>query len=217
MLCPAILFPHIAYFRIYCLCLGFSLLFHRNHSYCQAVTICSRAQAAILRSSGNSVKEIAKLFKTERWVNKWPKRKSFEDKPWSGRPSVLTNYARNVTSSKVWILTNKGWKALKRKKMPLSSEKQRRPRLKFARKYSKLAAEARIGGGDFLFADECCKYLGHYPNPENHIVWGSQECDVPPAYQVKQSAKVMVWRGMTGRGLTKLLTLPSGQTLPSKY
>ena len=38
----------------------------------------ARAQAAILRSSGHSVKEIAKfLNKTVRWV----KRECFEDKP----------------------------------------------------------------------------------------------------------------------------------------
>ena len=49
----------------------------------------ARAQAAILRSSGHSVKEIAKSFnKTERWVNKWSKRECFEDKPRRGRPSV---------------------------------------------------------------------------------------------------------------------------------
>ena len=56
----------------------------------------ARAQAAILRSSGHSVKENAKLFnKTERWVNKWSKRECFDDKPRSGRPSVLINYPRN--------------------------------------------------------------------------------------------------------------------------
>ena len=55
----------------------------------------ARAQAAILRSSGHSVKEITKCFnKTERWVNKWSKRECFEDKPRSGRPSGLTNCAR---------------------------------------------------------------------------------------------------------------------------
>ena len=55
----------------------------------------ARAQAAILRSSGHSVKEIAKFFnETERWVNKWSKRECFEDKPRSRRPSVLINCAR---------------------------------------------------------------------------------------------------------------------------
>ena len=45
--------------------------------------------------------------------------------------------------------------------------------------------------GQFLFTDECPKYLFQYPNPKNDIVWGSQECDVPPAFQVKQFAKVI--------------------------
>ena len=34
---------------------------------------------------------------------------------------------------------------------------------------------------------------------------------------MKQSAKVMVWVGVTGRGLTKLHMLPTGQTLTSEY
>ena len=90
----------------------------------------------------------------------------------------------NVSSTKVWSLTNKGWKAFKRKKIPQSSEKQRRARLNFSRKYSKFTAE---DWENFLFTDKCRKYLVRYPNPENHIVWGSQECDVPPAYQLKQT------------------------------
>ena len=166
VLCPAIFSPHIACFRIYCLN-GFVLDFLFSFTEI-TVTVCVRAQAAILHSSAHLVKAIAKLFeKTERWVNKWSKRKSFEGKPRSGRPSVLTNYGRNnttkakykhnnskrkiaqkvqhhninVSSTKIWSLTNKGWKAFKRKKIPLLSEKQRRPRLKFSRKYSKLTAE----------------------------------------------------------------------------
>ena len=103
--CLAIFFPHIVCLRIYCLfiIILFSLLFHENHSHCQAVTVCARAQAAVLRSSGHSVREIAKLFKkAEQWVrNKWSLRKSFEDKPRSRRPSVFTNYARNrITRAK---------------------------------------------------------------------------------------------------------------------
>ena len=38
-----------------------------------------------------------------------------------------------------------------------------------------------------------------------------------PAYQVKPSAKVMLWGGMMGRGLMKLEILPSGQTLTCDY
>ena len=115
----------------------------------------ARAQAAILQSSGHSVKEIAKLFnKTERWVNKWSKRECFEDKPRSGRPSVLTNCARKsiekakykrhnstrkiakniqqkniqVSSITVWrYMTRKGWKAFKRKKIPVERKAKKSP------------------------------------------------------------------------------------------
>ena len=34
-----------------------------------------------------------------------------------------------------------------------------------------------------------------------------------PSRQVKQSSKVMAWGGMTGRGLSKLHMLPTGETL----
>ena len=34
---------------------------------------------------------------------------------------------------------------------------------------------------------------------------------------MKQNAKVMVWGGMRGHGLTRLHILPSGQTLTSEY
>ena len=102
-----------------------------------------------LRYSGHLVKEIAKLLKTsERWVNRWSKVKTLEDKPRKlqgvdGR--CFTNCVRNViekavsicviiqqdwkvkrklqlhnikvSSTTVWrYVTNKGWKALKRKK-----------------------------------------------------------------------------------------------------
>ena len=46
---------------------------------------------------------------------------------------------------------------------------------------------------------------------KNDIVWDSQECDVPPAFQAKQSVKAMVWGDMEGRGLTKLHMLPSAK------
>ena len=67
----------------------------------------ARAQAAILRSSGHPIKEIAKFFnKTERWVNKWSKRECFEDKPSSRRPSVLTNCAQKSIQKEKYKLKN---------------------------------------------------------------------------------------------------------------
>ena len=64
-------------------------------------------------------------------------------------------------------MTDKGWKAFKRKKIPLLSEQQSRARLKFAKKYSNLTAE---DWEDFLFTDECPKYLFQYPSPISDIV-----------------------------------------------
>ena len=105
-------------------------------------------------------------------------------------------------------MTRKRWKAFKRKKTPLLSAKQGKARLRFTKKHAKLTAE---DWDTFLLADECPKYLFQYPNPK------SQECDVPPAFQLKQSAKVILWDGMTGRELKKLHMLPTGQTLTSEY
>ena len=110
-------------------------------------------------------------------------------------------------------MSRKGWKPLRRKKLPLLSNNERKARLVFARKYRKFTAdEWEI----FLFSDECPKYLFHLPNPKNDFAWGSQESQVPPSYQVKGSAKWMVWGGMTGRGLTSLHFIPQGQTVTAE-
>ena len=99
-----------------------------------------------LRYSVRLVKEIVKLLKkSERWENKWSKVKTLQDKPRSRWPVFFTNCVKNViekavsicviiqqdckvkrklqlhnikvSSTTVWrYVTNKGWKALKRKK-----------------------------------------------------------------------------------------------------
>ena len=74
------------------------------------------------------------------------------------------------------------WRPLRRQKKPLLTAKQRAARLQFAIQYKKLTAEE---WDNFLFSDECPKYLFQLPNPKNDIVWGSQESQVPPAYQFK--------------------------------
>ena len=52
---------------------------------------------------------------------------------------------------------------------------------------------------------------------KHDIVWGSQESQVPPAYEVKKSSKWIIWGGMAGRGLTGIHFLPQGQTLTADY
>jgi len=87
-------------------------------------------------------------------------------------------------------------------------------RLKFAKQYKDLTTEE---WDDFLFSDEYPKYLFQQPNPNSDIVWGSQESQVPPAYQVKKRSKWIIWGGMTSRGLTGLHFIPQGQTLTAEY
>ena len=200
-----------------------------------------RAQAAILRSSGVSVRETAKILqKSKSWVAKWSSSQEFYDKPRSGRPTVLDRTAKKIiekakykrgnstrkiskqlknkgqpgSAATVWrYMSRKGWKPLRRKKLPLLSKNQRKARLVFARKYRKFRADE---WENFLFSNECPKYLFHLPNPKIDIVWGSQESQVPPSYQVKGSAKWMVWGGMTGHGLTSLHFIPQGQTVTAE-
>ena len=117
--------------------------------------------------------------------------------------------------STVWQYMNeKGWKLFQRQKKPLLTEKQHRSRLKFAKQYKHLMA---LEWEDFLFSDECPKYLFQLPNPKHDVVWGLQESQVPPAYQAKGSSKWLNWGGMTGRGLTNLHFIPQGQTVTADY
>ena len=76
------------------------------------------------------------------------------------------------------------------KKKPLLCEKQRKVRLRFAKKYPKLTAEDWL---NFLFIDKCPKYIFQYPLRYRNVR------NILAAFQVKQSAKMIVWGGMTGR------------------
>ena len=71
-----------------------------------------------------------------------------------------------------------------------------------------------MNGKIFSLAMSALKNFFHLANPKSDIVWGSQESQVPPSYQVKGSAKWMVWGGMTGRGLH---FIPQGQTVTAEY
>ena len=89
-------------------------------------------------------------------------------------------------------MSRKGWKPLRRKTLPLLSKSQRKAPLVFARTDCKLTADE---WEDILFSDEYPKYLFLLPNPKNDIVWSSQESQVLPSCQIKESAKSMVCGG----------------------
>ena len=175
-----------------------------------------KSSASILRSTGLSVKEISKkLKKSELWVVKWSSRNDrFEDKKKTGRPKILNEAAKTIILNKInakfkrekfdqtafttinwqaghdggkntiWrFMKSKCWRLLRRQKKPLLTAKQCAARLKFAKQYKSLTAEE---WDDFLFSHVCPKYLSQLPNPKNDIVWGSQESQVPLAYQVQK-------------------------------
>ena len=76
------------------------------------------------------------------------------------------------------------WRPLRWQKKPVLTAKQRAARLKFAKQYKNLTTKE---WDDFLFSDECPKYLFQLPNRKKMLFDGSQESQVPPAYQVKKA------------------------------
>ena len=114
----------------------------------------------------------------ERWVNKWSKREHFEDKPRSGRPSILSNCAQKSiekTKNKQFNKENcqklsaEKHRSFKHKGVEIHDQermegfqakyfcwaKNKEPsHSRFAKKNSKLKAEDL---DNFLFTDECPK------------------------------------------------------------
>lgn len=206
-----------------------------------------RLKAVTLFEVGYLDRELpGSLGKLRSWVAKWKARwrrdSSISDRKRSGRPKVLSTRGkklidkikykrcksvRNVAKElkglgnevshvTVWnyIKKEKNWKSFKRPTIPYLTDTHQKKRLAFARKYEKLSAQ---DWENFVFSDECLKYLFHKPNKQNDTVWGSQEDNVPPVSSVKNSAKVMVWGAMGAYGLTKLHIIPKGKSITSEY
>ena len=191
-----------------------------------------RAQAAILRLWGASVRETAIILqKSKSWVAKWSSSQNFSDKPRSGRPNVLDRTAKKIiekakyktgsstrkiskqlknkdlpeSTGTVWrYMSSKGWKPLRRKKLPLLSNKQRKALLAFARKYRKVTAMSALK--TFSISATLKTILYGVPGEPGSAT-----------YQVKESAKWMVWGGMSARSLTSLHFIPQSQTVREEY
>ena len=113
-----------------------------------------------------------------------------------------------------YLKRNLGLKAYKRKRQPLLTEKQRKNRLRFAKKYQDLSEKE---WEDYVFSDESPMYLFYEQNRKNDIVWGSQEDKVPVAKTVKKSAYVNIWGAMSASGLPAIHIMAQGQTVDAEY
>lgn len=103
------------------------------------------------------------------------------------------------------------WKSFKRQKVPRLTDEYKKRRINFAKQYK------NCDWSTVMFTDESPFKLFHIPNSKNDVVWGSQECSVPRAPQVKFSPSVLVWGGITVRGLTKLHIIPEKTSVDSNY
>ena len=112
-----------------------------------------------------------------------------------------------------YLRKNLGLKAYKRKRQPLT-EKQRKNRLRFAKKYQDLSEKE---WEDYVFSDESQMYLFYEQNRKNDIGWGSQENKVPVAKTVKKSAYVNIWGAMSASRLSAIHFMPQGQTANAEY
>lgn len=206
-----------------------------------------RAQAVILAKEGYSYSVISKkLTRSKQWVTKWVGRSKdsdcLVDKERSGRPKILSNAAKRLISAskyrrgqglrrianqlearnesgaretiRRYMVNDLKWKNWRRKKLPLLTAAHKKRRITFAREHQHWTAE---DWSNILFTDESPFKVFYVPNSRNDTVWGSQEDNVPQAAQMKFSPSVMVWGGMTARGLTSLHFIANDIRLNSDY
>ena len=200
-----------------------------------------RKKAKELRKSGISVKEAAKtLKKSPTFIKKWSKMDAIPKK--LGRPSIITpaigkkikNYiyekenmsprrvserlgSKGVNVSRRTISNftkSQGWKAYKRRKKPLMSKKNIEDRLRFARNHQHLKFK---DWERWLFTDEASVKLYGQPNKQNDRFYTDHSERVPPVAVPKYNPSIMVWGGMTARGLTELHLVEKKKTVDSFY
>ena len=93
-------------------------------------------------------------------------------------------------------------------------KKQRKSRLRFAKKYQDLSEKE---WEDYVFSDNSPMYLFYEQKRKNDIVWGSQEDKVPVAKTVRMRAYVNIWGAMSASGLSAIHIMPQGQTVDAEY
>jgi hypothetical protein len=177
-----------------------------------------------------------------KWISRGKVCENLTDNKRSGRPKVLSNLAKklikqskyrrgqglrqisnrlkarneagNKDTIRDYMVKDLKWKSWRRKKLPLLTRAHKKRRIAFAGERRNWTIE---NWSNVMFSDESPFKLFYIPNPKNDTVWGSQEKHIPPAEQMKFSPSVMVWGGMTARGLTDLHFVPNGLKLNSDY
>ena len=95
-------------------------------------------------------------------------------------------------------LVQSGLYPYRRQKQPFLSAKQKKKRVKFARKY------LDHDWNNTLMTDESDFNLFAPTNRKNDVVWARSLADVPPLEVVKHAAGVKVWAGVSATGRTNL-------------
>ena len=192
-----------------------------------------RAQAVMLYKENYSYSVIAKkLDRSKAWVSKWVTRwkvnpnETLRSRLQSKRKSALTAAAQTIVrrckykrghslrkierslktkqlsgsreSIRRYLRYSLKWRCFKRQTVPRLTPDYKTRRINFAKKYKD------TDWSKVMFTDESPFNLYYAPNTKNDVVWDSQEHSVPCAQKVKFSPRVMIWGGITARGLTNL-------------
>lgn len=196
---------------------------------------------------GQTKKDVAKTLNVsvrtvKYWWAKYNAGESLEDRPRSGRPSVvgrvpkiiitksigkrrqstgklakkLTKHGYPMHGTTVWRHMRKTLKLrpYKIRKVPKLTEKQKEARVEFAKAHKDWSVE---DWKNVLWTDESPYEIFHPPNPQNDRVWTDDRSKVPVAQVVKHPPKIMVWGLMSFRALSELHVVPQKQTVDAAY
>lgn len=207
----------------------------------------TRGQAVGMVMAGSTTREAAEALGVSqsavaKWVKKSQQGQSLSDKPRSGRPKVLDRVSKIVIAKSLtkkrqstrklatrltaaghpvskntvhrYLVKDLGCKAFVQRKIPKITEKQRKDRLKFCqdRRNWTMADWSKV-----IFSDESPFELDSNPNHQNDRIWAHSPAEVPNHERNKFPGKLMVWGGMTAKGLTKLHVVPNQTSVNAEY
>jgi len=101
----------------------------------------------------------------------------------------------------------------RRKKVPLLTAKNIETRTKFVKKYG---TKSQCFWDNWIFTDEKYFGLSERSNSKNDVIWADNPDDVPNVATPKHDGKVMVWGGITSKGLTKLIVFDQNEKIDSQ-